>query len=59
MAPAAAATAPVALTLEEDETEYFEGKITLPAKGPWTLRFDVRGRAGSGTILVPVTVVAP
>jgi hypothetical protein len=52
-------TRPVPLTLEEGETEYFEGKISLPVRGAWTLRLDVDGPAGKGTALLPVTVAAP
>ena len=52
-------TRPVRLTLEADETEFYEGKVSLPVRGAWVLRLDVEGSAGRGTALLPVTVAAP
>lgn len=55
----AATTRAIPMTPEPQERDSFEGKVPLSVRGGWQLQVDISGPAGSGKVVLPVTVAAP
>lgn len=52
-------TRPVELKGQVGEPDSYAGAVSFTVRGAWNLRLDIKGRAGEGTALLPVTVAAP